>query len=44
MIALEDTRRACIALAEFGDTYPAVATGRLLEAYQANRTRVTCEG
>ncbi|MEM1195418.1 MAG: tetratricopeptide repeat protein [Pseudomonadota bacterium] len=43
MIALEDTRRACIALAEFGETYPAVATGRLLEKYQASRTRVTCE-
>lgn len=44
MIALDDTRRACIALAEFGETYPAVATGRLLEKYQANRARVTCEG
>ncbi|MEO0872544.1 MAG: tetratricopeptide repeat protein, partial [Pseudomonadota bacterium] len=31
MIALDDTRRACIALAEFAETYPAVATGRLLE-------------
>ena len=42
MIARDDTRRACIALAEFGDTYPDEATGRLLERYQANRTRVTC--
>jgi len=44
MIALDDTRRACIALAEFGETYPAVATGRLLQKYQANRAKVTCGG
>ncbi|WP_255547909.1 tetratricopeptide repeat protein [Erythrobacter ani] len=44
MIAMEDTRRACIALAEFGDTYPAVASGRLLDQYEANRRRITCEG
>ena len=44
MIALGDTRRACIALAEFGETYPAVATGRLMEDYENNRRRVTCEG
>ncbi len=43
MIALGDTRRACIALAEFGDTYPALATGRLQEQYDANRGRVDCE-
>ncbi len=43
MIALEDIRRACIALAEFGDTYPALATGRLQEQYDANRGRVDCE-
>ncbi|MDJ0978945.1 MAG: hypothetical protein QNI87_10450 [Erythrobacter sp.] len=43
MIALDDTRRACIALAEFAETYPAVATGRLLERYQASRRKVTCE-
>jgi TolA-binding protein len=43
MIALEDVRRACIALAEFGDTYPALATGRLQEQYDANRGRVDCE-
>ena len=42
MIALNDTRRACIALAEFGDTYPALATGRLQAQYQANRAKVTC--
>ncbi|MBD2842753.1 tetratricopeptide repeat protein [Erythrobacter sp. KMU-140] len=43
MIAMEDTRRACIALAEFGDTYPAVASGRLLDQYEANRRRINCE-
>ncbi|MEM9501625.1 MAG: tetratricopeptide repeat protein [Pseudomonadota bacterium] len=43
MIEMEDTRRACIALAEFGETYPAVASGRLLSQYEANRGRVTCE-
>lgn len=43
MIAMDDTRRACIALAEFADTYPAVATGRLADQYETNRRRVTCE-
>jgi len=43
MIALEDTRRACIALSEFGETYPAVASGRLLDKYESNRGKVTCE-
>lgn len=42
MIALEDTNRACIALAEFGETYPALATGRLMDQYEANRRRVRC--
>lgn len=28
MIVLKDTNRACIALAEFGETYPALASGR----------------
>ena len=42
MIAMKDTKRACIALAEFGDTYPAVATGRLAAEYQANRAKVKC--
>ncbi len=44
MITLGDTRRACIALAEFADTYPIVASGRLSDQYRANRGRVTCEG
>ena len=42
MIALKDTKRACIALAEFGDSYPALASGRLADQYQAQRKRVTC--
>jgi TolA-binding protein len=42
MIALKDTKRACIALAEFSDTYPAVATGRLSGQYQANLKKVKC--
>jgi TolA-binding protein len=42
MIAIDDTNRACIALAEFGDTYPALATGRLKEQYDRNRNRVRC--
>ncbi|TIX51203.1 tetratricopeptide repeat protein [Alteraurantiacibacter aquimixticola] len=43
MIELGDTRRACIALAEFGDTYPALATGRLQGLYDTSRGRVDCE-
>ncbi len=42
MIAMEDTSRACIALAEFGDTYPAIASGRLADRYESNRRKVTC--
>ena len=42
MIALKDTNRACIALAEFAETYPALATGRLSGQYEANRKKVTC--
>ncbi|WP_240624596.1 tetratricopeptide repeat protein [Aurantiacibacter odishensis] len=42
MIALGDTRRACIALAEFGDTYPALAAGRLQTQYQNLGGRVDC--
>lgn len=42
MIAMKDTKRACIALAEFAETYPLVASGRLADAYQANRAKVTC--
>ena len=42
MIALGATNRACIALAEFAETYPALATGRLSGQYEANRKKVTC--
>ncbi|KLE32368.1 tetratricopeptide repeat protein [Aurantiacibacter luteus] len=43
MIALGDTRRACIALAEFGDTYQALATGRLSTQYTGLNGRVDCD-
>lgn len=42
MIALNDTNRACIALAEFAENYPALATGRLASQYEANRKKVKC--
>jgi TolA-binding protein len=42
MIAINDTDRACIALAEFGDNYAALAAGRLRDQYEANRRKVTC--
>jgi len=42
MIQQKDTNRACIALAEFGETYPALATGRLKTQYDANRAKVRC--
>jgi TolA-binding protein len=44
MIAIKDTSRACIALAEFADTYPALATGRLKEQYDRTRSKVRCTG
>lgn len=42
MIQLNDTSRACIALAEFGETYQALATGRLKTQYDASRAKVRC--
>ncbi|MEO0062915.1 MAG: hypothetical protein RLZZ08_1475 [Pseudomonadota bacterium] len=42
MIALKDTNRACIALAEFGESYPALATGRLKDQYDRNHAKVSC--
>lgn len=42
MIAMKDTKRACIALAEFSETYPAVASGRLKAQYDADRAKVKC--
>ena len=44
MVAIGDTNRACIALAEFGESYPALATGRLKEQYDRDRSKVTCRG
>ena len=44
MIELGDTRRACIALAEFGETYPALAVGRLQSIYGGLGGRVDCDG
>ncbi len=42
MIDLNDKDRACIALAEFSETYPAVASGRLSDQYESNRRKVQC--
>ncbi len=38
----KDTNRACIALAEFADTYPREAAGRLKPMYDATRGAVKC--
>ena len=43
MIALGDTNRACIALAQFGETYPAQAVGRLQSMYDGLLGRVDCD-
>ncbi len=42
MITLKDTKRACIALAEFSETYPALATGRLKSQFDASRREGQC--
>ncbi len=42
MIALKDTKRACIALAEFAEEYPALATGRLKAQFDASRGKAKC--
>lgn len=42
MIAMKDTKRACIALAEFAETYPLIAAGRLATEYQTTRAKVKC--
>ena len=42
MIALKDTPRACRALAEFGDKFPALASGRLQDQYERDRKAVKC--
>ena len=43
MIALKDNTRACRALAEFGDKYPALATGRLQDQYGKDRKQAGCK-
>lgn len=42
MRQLKDNNRACIALAEFGETYPAEAAGRLRTDYNQTRNAMKC--
>lgn len=42
MKRLKDSKRACIALAEFGDTYAAEAAGRLKGSYDTTRNGLSC--
>lgn len=42
MKRLKDSKRACIALAEFGDTYAAEAAGRLKGSYDSTRNGLSC--
>lgn len=42
MRQLKDTNRACIALAEFSETYAAESAGRLKSQYDATRNGVKC--
>jgi TolA-binding protein len=42
MSQLKDSSRACIALAEFSDTYPQEAAGRLKSLFEATRGSVKC--
>jgi TolA-binding protein len=42
MMALKDTKKACIALAEFAKVYTPLATGRLADQYEGDRSKVTC--
>jgi TolA-binding protein len=43
MVALKDNTRACRALAEFGEKYPALATGRLQDQYDKDRKQAACK-
>ena len=43
MMALKDNTKACRALAEFGDKYPALATGRLQDQYDKDRRQAGCK-
>lgn len=42
MTRLKETQRACVALAEFADTYPGEAAGRLATQYGAAQKAVKC--
>ena len=42
MKQLKDTKRACIALAEFSETYAAEAAGRLSGIYNTTRAGLSC--
>ncbi|KQM19507.1 hypothetical protein ASE49_04585 [Novosphingobium sp. Leaf2] len=42
MKQMKDTKRACIALAEFASTYPSEAAGRLSSVYNATRSGLSC--
>jgi TolA-binding protein len=42
MTKLKETQRACLALAEFAEVYPAEAAGRLSGQYAAAKSAVTC--
>ncbi len=42
MKELKDTKRACIAIAEFAEVYPAEAGGRLKATYDATRNGLKC--
>ena len=42
MVDLKDTNRACIALAEFSDSYSADAATRLKQQYDITRASVAC--
>ncbi len=44
MKQLNDTKRACIALAEFSETYAAEAAGRLKGLYDTTRNGLVCGG
>jgi len=43
MMALKDNTKACRALAEFGDKYPSLATGRLQDQYDKDRKQAGCK-
>lgn len=42
MKQLKDTKRACIALAEFAETYPTESIGRLRGLYDSTRNGLQC--